>query len=125
MTSGTYKYSAPLFIKELYNADKINSPVFAFYLANTSEKSYLDIGYIDQSAMKNPLGVKWIDVIDNDFWWTTYITGIKFKSHKGTSLPFSEKFNTEKVMTDTGTSCSYFPTRHYRDIISALTMLVP
>lgn len=125
MTSGTYKYSAPLFVKELYNSEKITAPVFAFYLSGVHETSYLDIGYIDQSAMKNSLAVNWIDVIENDFWWTSKISSVKFTSYQGNPLPFKEKFSNEKVMTDTGTSCTYFPTRHYRGIISALTTLVP
>ena len=78
MSTGLSDWSeGPRFIEELYSAGKINEPVFAFYLAGTEEQSYLDVGVIQESAMRNPDEMVWIDVENESFWWEASISGIK------------------------------------------------
>lgn len=125
MNTGLYPNSAPLLVKELYSDNKVDEPVFGFYLGGTDENSFLDIGFINYNAMRDPDELVWIDVIPGDFWWTTYLSGIKFSKPDGSILPLSFSIDNEKVMTDTGTSCSYFPSAHYNDIISKLMTIVP
>ena len=54
--------------------------------------------------MRNPSELVWIDVVDEDFWWTNFITGIRINSMNES---VAEEYNTEKAyaMTDTGMSC--------------------
>ena len=69
----------PNYIKSLYSAGAITDPVFAFFF--NSERfgsSYLDIGVIDQSRMSNVDDLVTLPVVEEDFWWSNYVTGIKF-----------------------------------------------
>jgi hypothetical protein len=54
--------------------------------------------------MRNPSELVWIDVVDEDFWWTNFITGIRINSMNES---VAEEYYTEKAyaMTDTGMSC--------------------
>ena len=55
-----------------------------------------------------------LETVKNSFWWTNYIDGVSFDG---------EEFGLPKVlaMTDTGTSCSYFPQDIYEVIIQQVT----
>ena len=87
MTSGLYKDSAPLLVDELYQSDKIDENVFAFYLGGTDEDSSLDIGFINKKSMRNPDELIWMDVSEGDFWWTSILSGLMFKKPDGSILP--------------------------------------
>jgi hypothetical protein len=52
-------------------------------LGGIDQESYLDIGSIPISAMRDPSELVWLDVAENNFWWTNYITGVKFTSSIG------------------------------------------
>jgi hypothetical protein len=125
MTSGLYPNSAPLLVNELYQDDKIDENVFGFYLGGTDEDSSLDIGFINDQAMRDPSELVWMDVIDGNFWWTSYLTGVMFVKPDGSELPLSFSIDNELAMTDTGTSCTYFPSKHYNDIIGMLMTIIP
>lgn len=75
--------------------------------------------------MRNRNELVWLDVVDNDFWWTNYVTGIRFEKANGGELPLAFGFDKEKIMSDTGTSCTYFPTKHYNEIMGKLDSLIP
>jgi hypothetical protein len=61
--------------------------------------------------MANPDDLVWIDVVEDDFWWTNYITGVKTIAADGTEAAFG--IDSQYGMTDTGTSCIYVPTNFY------------
>jgi hypothetical protein len=111
LSSGKSDATGSLLIKYLYNAGLISNPVFGFYLGGTDENSYLDIGSIQNSSMRDESELVWFKTVKNDFWWTSYATGISFKNLTGQPLSF--KIDKSLAMTDTGTSCSYFPTKVY------------
>jgi hypothetical protein len=77
----------------------------------------MDVGVISESAMRNPEELIWMDAIQ-DFWWTNYIQGIKFGPGHNTDDAFI--LTKYKAMTDTGSSCSYFPDLYYNWIMKNL-----
>jgi hypothetical protein len=122
MSTGLYGNSAPLLIEELFYDGKISEPVFGFYLGSTHEESFLDIGFISESAMRDPSELVWLPVVNNDFWWTNFITGISFTTPQQTK-PLSVSLPRTLAMTDTGTSCTYFPSLYFKEIIGILKEL--
>jgi len=60
----------------------------------------------------------WLDVVENDFWWTNYITGIKFEGTDGLEASF--QIDKMKALTDTGTSCVYMPSVYYEPILQLI-----
>ena len=83
LSSGNSLDTGPLLIKYLYKAGLISKPVFGFYLGGTDENSYLDIGSIQNSSMRDQSELVWFKTVKNDFWWTSYATGISFKNTTG------------------------------------------
>jgi hypothetical protein len=61
MTSGLSKERGPLLIPELFEAGVIPEPVFGFYLTDTENESFVDIGYLRPSAMRDTSELVWID----------------------------------------------------------------
>ena len=108
--------TGPLVIQELYAANKITDDVFAFWLGGEDENSYLDIGTILDDGMRDPDELVWLDVVEDDFWWTNYITGLRTTSVDGEVLEYA--IDTSYGMTDTGTSCIYVPTDFYNSFMN-------
>ena len=79
--------------------------MFSFYLTGHEEESYVDFGDYDRNVMKNEEEIVWLDVIDNDRWWTNFITGFKWDLPE----PVLYNFEKTKAFTDTGTSCIIGP----------------
>lgn len=58
--------------------------------------------------MKEGTKISWIDVVDDDYWWTNFITGVKFgKEAYSTPIAYA--------LTDTGTSCTYVPSSFFNE----------
>ena len=94
--------TGPSLINSLYNQGKLTNPKFAFYLTDTQETSYVDVGLLQLGSMRDSSKYVELDVVESSFWWSNYIDGVSFNG---------EEYALEKTlaMTDTGTSCSYFP----------------
>jgi len=75
--SSDYKNNGALFIKSLKAKGLITNAVFGFYLSGTEGKSFLDIGVLWNSSMRNKDELVWFDTVP-DFWWTNYVTGVRF-----------------------------------------------
>jgi hypothetical protein len=89
MSTGNPPYTeGPLVIEELYNAGLIDKPVFGFYLTGVDGQSYLDIGKFQSDAVRDNDEMVWLDVVEDDFWWTNYITGVKFTGADGSEASF-------------------------------------
>lgn len=39
--------------------------------------------------MRDPSELVWLPVVEDDFWWTNYITGLKFTSVSNVETEFS------------------------------------
>jgi len=106
-------------IEEMYKSEIISDPVFGFYLTGVDGQSYLDIGRLQDSAMRDKDELVWLDVVDNDFWWTNYLTGVKFTSADGFEET-SYSLESAKALTDSGTSCVYMPANYYDEILKEI-----
>lgn len=73
--------------------------------------------------MRSKTELVWLPVVNNDFWWTNYVQGIKLTSVDGDSQEF--QIVKSYAMTDTGTSCVYLPTAYYYSLMNLIFSGVP
>lgn len=107
----------PILVQELYKDELIENPIFGFYLTGVDGQSYLDIGRFQDGAVRNQSEMVWLKVVEDDFWWTNYITGIKFtKANRG--IAYEYRLDSNKAMTDSGTSCVYMPNIIYDAVLN-------
>lgn len=99
----------PNLVKRMRDAGVITDAVFAFYFELKANQSYLDIGYIDNSAMLDPTNLFMIDIITDNYWWAQSITGVRF----GDSEEDAYGLHGEVAFTDSGTSCISVPDRYF------------
>lgn len=66
--------------------------------------------------MRDPSELVWLKVVNNDFWWTNIINGIKIANVDGSEKEYA--IDSTYGMTDTGTSCVYIPTQYYYSILN-------
>jgi hypothetical protein len=78
MSSGLAEESGPLFVKKLYEEGLVTEPVFGWFLTGMTGESYIDLGYLAEESIREGEELVWMPVVDNDFWWTNTITGVKF-----------------------------------------------
>ena len=106
MATGFHSGSGPNMIMSLYEGGVISEPVFGWYLSDMSDESYVDIGFLSAESIREGEELVWLPVVEDDFWWTNFVTAIKFDD---------EEFalSTAYAMTDTGTSCAYVPSSLY------------
>jgi hypothetical protein len=55
----------------------ISNAVFGFYLTGHTESSYLDIGMLQTSSMRNESELVWMDVEPTEYWWSQDIKGMR------------------------------------------------
>lgn len=69
----------PNYIKSLHTSGALTDQVFAFYFnSDAFGSSFIDIGVIDESHMSDSNDLVTLNVVEEDFWWSNYVTGIKF-----------------------------------------------
>lgn len=78
--------------------------------------SSLDIGFFDEAKMSDPADLLLFDIVSEDFWWTTYVEGIRF----GDSVEQAYSVTKMKAFTDSGTSCLIVPNDYFNWIIDNL-----
>lgn len=71
--------------------------------------------------MRDPSELVWLDVLNNDFWWTNAIYGVTFELN---SVFKEMKFRQTPAMTDSGTSCIYAPSFVWTEFIANLKSMV-
>ena len=128
---------ADSYIEELYNSGIIDDKVFSFGLrhVDSSDGSFLDIGFYDSDAMEDPseADLVWIDVVDygnyNKFWWGNTVTGIRFRASSlayESSVVNAEEYATGDLyaLTDSGSSCLILPSSLYSFVVGRLLGLL-
>lgn len=95
----------------LYDDDVISEQTFSFYLTGLSGTSYIDFGPIDTSLVTDTDQILWMDIIDDDYWWTQKVTGFRWDGDE-TEYAIYEMNGT----TDTGSSCLIGPSA-YIDLV--------
>lgn len=74
--------------------------------------------------MRDPNELVWLDTIPNDFWWSNFITGVEMRSIDD-SLKILRVDPAQKFLTDSGTSCTYFPEPYFSVILDAIKAELP
>ena len=83
MITDDYK-NGPLYIKFLYDSKQIDDQLFSFYLDTENDKSYVDIGYIDNKALRDgsmeKSGFVWINIPGTTelLFWFSRSSAIRF-----------------------------------------------
>ena len=76
-------------------------------MTDLSGDSYIDFGAYNEAAMSDPADLIWIDIIDNDIWWTEYVTGVRWGPEMNDPVEYA--VDSTKGLTDTGSSCIIGP----------------
>ena len=63
--------------------------------------------------MRDPSAFVEIDVLDGEFYWMNYVTGISFDGEEF-AIPHM------KTLTDTGATCTYMPSAVYKAIVKRI-----
>jgi hypothetical protein len=79
MSTGLTTDSGPILVEELYKGKIISEPIFGWYLTGLENESYLDIGILSEESIREGEKLIWIPVVEDDFWWTNIVTGVKIK----------------------------------------------
>ena len=94
--------------------------MFSFYLTGHEDDSYIDFGAYNKHAITDEDDIVWLNVKNNDRWWTNYITGFKWSFPN----PVLYKLEKTKAFTDTGTSCIIGPQDYVDWILKVLIDLL-
>ena len=111
-----------LIMPQLSEAGAVDDTIFSWFMTDTEGDTYIDFGAPNEAAMSSVDDLIYIDVIDEDYWWTNYVTGIRWKGDSDTT---EYALTSKKALTDTGSSCIIVPTDEYNVILGKLSALVP
>jgi hypothetical protein len=117
--------SGPLYIEGLYNSSMISAKLFSFYMTLSDEETYVDIGYMDETAMRGgsaaEAGLVWISMPERSvLFWYQFASAIRFGDADATysvSYTFDEYI---PAIFDTGTSLVLVPTAVADDFFGRL-----
>lgn len=94
----------------MYKAGKISERVFAFYLANPDDQSFVQIGTYSDQYMKDPNELVWLDMRNSYFWLSSsnaFRIGTSEEFPDGSTAAYrTDNYN---ALFDTGTSFVYIP----------------
>ena len=115
----------PLYIDGMFREDLIEERTFSFFLSSR-EKSYVDFGPPQSSAVKNLDDIRYINNLD-DFFWSAYNQGVAVGSTNQAdifsyeSVSYSqEKDNSLYTLFDTGTATINFSALYFDDFIERI-----
>lgn len=110
-----------LLISALKTNSIITNRIFAFGLRNLSGtesgSSFLDMGAAVTSNTKGGT-IYYNKVVSGNYWWTSYITGVKFGT--GQNLDNAYSLTSHMAFTDSGTSCTYVPAAFYTWLVDMI-----
>jgi hypothetical protein len=107
----------PMFIYALKDQKIINKAYFTFYW-NPSQ-AFINWGILDTSDFGTDkttgklFKMHMLQSLPGDFWWTNYISGYRFVDTKGNTVDYAVGSTNNKIFTDSGTNCSYVPSKYY------------
>ena len=116
LSSGLSSATPTLLWQALKDNSVITNRIFCFGLRLSTGTSFLDMGSVILSNTKG--GVVYYVPAITDFWWTNYVTGVKFGT--GQNLDNAYTLTSYKAFTDTGAACTYIPTEYYAFITAEL-----
>ena len=92
---------------KMFADSTIDENVFSFYLTDQLGSSYIDFGTPNTAVMSDPADIVYIDIDDDNIWWTAPIQGMRW----GSSMNDDTEYAIESIdaLIDTGTSCIIGP----------------
>jgi hypothetical protein len=82
MSTGYDARSGPLLVNDLYEGGVISEPVFGWFMSDETGTTFLDIGVLTYDSIREGDELIWMDVLNDDFWWTNEITGVSLDGKK-------------------------------------------
>jgi hypothetical protein len=104
--------SGPLYIEALYNTSMISELLFSVYMTLDDEETYIDIGYMDETAFlggsAEAAGLIWIPMPETEIlFWYAFASALRFgDGENAVSYTFNEYY---PAIFDTGTSLVLVP----------------
>ena len=88
------------FVTQMYDQGLIKHKSFGFFIGDTSDQSYLELGVMEDKTQTNAT-VVWVPLISTNYW----AVNLGYCSYANTLLDLSTKY----AVLDTGTSLLGFP----------------
>lgn len=115
--------TGPLYFEYLRDEGKIDLALFCFFMVGYKEQSYIDVGFIDETAMKDPEKLVYIDIptYTEILFWFSRSTAIRFgeTTEDGWGNPTAYTWDEYiPVIFDTGTSLTLIPNTVGGDIMA-------
>ena len=110
-----------MIMNKMLTDSTITEKVFSFYLTDLDGSSYIDFGTPNTSVMSDPSDIIYIDIIDDDVWWTAKIEGLRWGSNMNDSTEYM--ITQANALTDTGSSCIIGPTSEVNSIRNSILNL--
>ena len=107
-----------MFMHGLCDRGVISDCVFSFYLTGTYGSSYIDFGTPNPSIVKDSSKLLYLDIIDDDLYWTSKITGFRWGDDWDDKKEY--KIPKANARTDTGTGCIAGPSSSIDSIMGTI-----
>jgi hypothetical protein len=75
--------------------------------------NFVDFGFYSTAGMRDETELVWI-ATEEDYWWSAYISGIKFDTGSGLDDAYSVDADNGRAYIDTSSSSTYIPENYYR-----------
>ena len=111
-----------LFMKRMVDSGAVTDAVFSFYLTDVDGDSYMDFGTPNRKVFSDPADLVYLDIVENDIWWTQTLTGFRWTKNSKNNLDY--KLTSAPGLTDSGTSCIDGPKKEMDYIVDTIMSLV-
>ena len=118
----------PLLIRDMYEGGVIEDNIFSFYMEGYYEgdyASFLDIGQIDNSHMRNPDDLIWLDLQDHMFWMINSTSAVRYGDDEDNAYQFPTLHSRLVSVIDSGTSMVFVPNSLWAYFLEHLKMNAP
>ena len=119
--------SGPLYVEALFDGGIINANKFSFYFQHPEEDSWMDLGEPDLSHVAEGFELKETQLIDPDFFWAFYNTGVAFGDIKNAyaytntkDYPVFIEGTSIYSIIDTGSTALMISALYYESLIKNL-----
>lgn len=114
--------SYTMFYDQLYQQGHVSSNVFAFYMAESTSQSTLEIGAFDTSNLMNTADMVYLPLFDQSLFYTVNVDGFQVGTNSDSILNkngYTMNYYSTAIL-DTGTTLMYVPQELYHTIIDKI-----
>ena len=110
-----------MIMNKMFTDSTIDEKVFSFYLTDLDNSSYIDFGTPNTAVMSDEADIIYIDIEDEDYWWSAKVQGLRWGSQMNDDTEYS--IVEANGLTDTGTSCIIGPSAEVLSIRNSILAL--